>query len=238
MAETENMNCSSATCSLEPRHTITPHVSFSVLVVHERLFDTCLVVTSNILTIKPTRCTDFSKFIFGLKLHMFRSVPLSIIRSIYCTHSNGICHTGLLIACEQDQDGSFIPQINFEKLVHLVGFIIRIYHDARSPERQIHPILFTQKPFLQLFFIIRPNNDDDYCFYSSVWFHCVSKLDNRSVIENRRSEQERTNNVIYPEELCSTGKWPHIPENKRQTELVHNSVKGHLQCNTYQFTVI
>ena len=26
----------------------------------------------------------------------------------------------------------------FEKLVHLVGFIIRIYHDARSPERQIY----------------------------------------------------------------------------------------------------
>jgi len=25
----------------------------------------------------------------------------------------------------------------FEKLVHLVGFIIRIYHDARSSERQI-----------------------------------------------------------------------------------------------------
>ena len=25
----------------------------------------------------------------------------------------------------------------FEKLVHLVGFIIRIYHDARSPERHI-----------------------------------------------------------------------------------------------------
>ena len=28
----------------------------------------------------------------------------------------------------------------FEKLVHLVGFSIRIYHDARSPERQIHRI--------------------------------------------------------------------------------------------------
>jgi len=25
----------------------------------------------------------------------------------------------------------------FEKLVRLVGFIIRIYHDARSPERHI-----------------------------------------------------------------------------------------------------
>ena len=30
---------------------------------------------------------------------MFRTVPLSII-------SNGICHTGLLTACEQDQDGT------------------------------------------------------------------------------------------------------------------------------------
>ena len=32
-------------------------------------------------------------------------------------------------------------QNKFEKLVHLVGFIIRIYHDARSPETQIHTIL-------------------------------------------------------------------------------------------------
>ena len=31
----------------------------------------------------------------------------------------------------------FYPKNTFEKLVHLVGFIIRIYHVARSPERQI-----------------------------------------------------------------------------------------------------
>jgi len=31
----------------------------------------------------------------------------------------------------------FYSQNKFEKLVHLVGFSIRIYHDARSPERQI-----------------------------------------------------------------------------------------------------
>ena len=37
---------------------------------------------------------------------MFRTVPLSIIRSFHCKHSNGVCHTGLLIACEQDQDGT------------------------------------------------------------------------------------------------------------------------------------
>jgi len=29
----------------------------------------------------------------------------------------------------------------YEKLVHLVGFIIRIYHDARSPEREIYVLL-------------------------------------------------------------------------------------------------
>jgi hypothetical protein len=31
---------------------------------------------------------------------------------------------------------SFIPRIKFDKSMHLVGFIIRICHDARSHERQ------------------------------------------------------------------------------------------------------
>jgi hypothetical protein len=65
----------------------------------------------------------------------------------HCTHSNGICHTGLHTACEQDQDGTpddgqrkcpkhveFHSHDKFEKLVHLVGFIIE--HDARSRDRQ------------------------------------------------------------------------------------------------------
>ena len=34
---------------------------------------------------------------------MFRAVPLSIIGSFHCAHNNGICHTRLLTACEQDQ---------------------------------------------------------------------------------------------------------------------------------------
>jgi len=37
----------------------------------------------------------------------------------------------------------FYSKIKFEKLVHLVGFITRIYHDARSAERQI--CLFCEK---------------------------------------------------------------------------------------------
>ena len=31
----------------------------------------------------------------------------------------------------------FYSKNKFGKLVHVVGFIIRIYHDSRSPERQI-----------------------------------------------------------------------------------------------------
>ena len=30
----------------------------------------------------------------------------------------------------------FYSKNKFEKLVHVVGFLIRIYHDARSAERQ------------------------------------------------------------------------------------------------------
>jgi len=36
----------------------------------------------------------------------------------------------------------FYSKNKFEKLVHLVGFIIRIYHDARSAERQIRVFFF------------------------------------------------------------------------------------------------
>ena len=39
----------------------------------------------------------------------------------------------------------FYSKNKFEKLVHLVGFIIRIYHDAQPPERQIRVILTTFK---------------------------------------------------------------------------------------------
>jgi len=60
-----------------------------------------------ILIIKRTRYTNFSNFIFVIKFYMFRTVPLSIIRIFFhCTRSNDICHTGLLTAYEQDQDGT------------------------------------------------------------------------------------------------------------------------------------
>ena len=56
---------------------------------------------------------------------MFRTVSLSIIRSFFhWTHSNGICHVGLLTVCEQDQDenqlGALISQMYFwNKTLHV-----------------------------------------------------------------------------------------------------------------------
>ena len=59
---------------------------------------------------KTNQMHYFLKFIFGMKLYRFPTVPLSIIRSFfYCTHSEGVCHTGLLTACEQDQEGTADP---------------------------------------------------------------------------------------------------------------------------------
>ena len=57
----------------------------------------------SILMIKPTRCTNFSNLLFGIKLYMFRTVPLSIIRSFFTVHAAMVY---VLTACEQDQHGT------------------------------------------------------------------------------------------------------------------------------------
>ena len=58
---------------------------------------------TNILIIKPTRCTNFSNLIWN-KTTCFGQFLCSSSGVFHCTHSNGVCHTGLLTACEQDQD--------------------------------------------------------------------------------------------------------------------------------------
>ena len=49
----------------------------------------------------------FIKLIFGMKLNMFRTVPLSINRSfsLYTQHWYTL-HRSCRTACEQDQDGN------------------------------------------------------------------------------------------------------------------------------------
>jgi len=40
----------------------------------------------------------------------------------------------------------FYSKNKFEKFMHLVGFIVRIFHDARSPERQMLWVKFRNFP--------------------------------------------------------------------------------------------
>jgi hypothetical protein len=100
---------------------------------------------------KPTRCTNFSNLFLKWKSTCFRQFLCQSSGVFHCTHSNGMCHTGLLTACEQDQDVPFMTysclcvqwktpddkqrncpkhvefysKNKFEKLVYLVGFIIK-----------------------------------------------------------------------------------------------------------------
>jgi len=120
---------------------------------------------NNFLIIKSTRCTNFSNLFLEWNSTCFGQFLCPSSGVFHCTYSNGICHAGLLIAFEQDHDGTkFHPdparklsanvsdihllmcvqwktpddgqrncpkhveshsKNKFEKLVHLVDFIIR-----------------------------------------------------------------------------------------------------------------
>ena len=73
-----------------------------------------------------------------MKLYMFRTVPLSIIKSFSLYIQQWYMSYRLAVSkpvCPKHVE--FYSKNKFKKLMHLVGFIIRIYYDARSPERQI-----------------------------------------------------------------------------------------------------
>ena len=90
-----------------------------------------------------------------MKLYMFQAVSMSISSSfsLYTQQwymSYRFAHTGPLWVQWKTADDEqrncpkhveFYSDYKFEKLVDLVGFIIRIYHDARSPEHQTEWLL-------------------------------------------------------------------------------------------------
>jgi hypothetical protein len=99
---------------------------------------------------KPTRCTNF--------WNLFLEITSTCFRHFLCP-SSGVCWQLasklsanlydmllLYVQWKAPDDGQrnclkhieFCSKNKFEKLVHLVGFIIRIFRDARSPERQNH----------------------------------------------------------------------------------------------------
>jgi hypothetical protein len=53
------------------------------------------------LIIKPTRRTDFSNLFLEWNSTCFGQFPFPSSGVFRCTHSNGICHTGLLASCQQ-----------------------------------------------------------------------------------------------------------------------------------------
>jgi len=78
---------------------------------------------------------------------MFQTVHLSIIRSLSPYTQQLFTHMSFRFADSlrtgsgrkwfRPEPVAFYSKNKFEQLVYIVGFIIRIYHDARSHERQI-----------------------------------------------------------------------------------------------------
>jgi len=118
-----------------------------------------------VFIIKPTRCTDFSNLFLEKNSTCFGQFLCPSSGVFHRTHSNGICHTGVLTARKLSEHlydkhhccvynktllmidrgtlRNMYSQNKFEKLVNIVGFIIRIYHDARSDEsHNLHTCLF------------------------------------------------------------------------------------------------
>ena len=56
----------------------------------------------NFFVIKPNRCTNFTNFIWHETLHVSDGSSVHHQEFIHCTLSNGICHTCLQTAFEQE----------------------------------------------------------------------------------------------------------------------------------------
>jgi len=92
----------------------TAFTSYIVYLPDSKYFDshTCFsdvhvtVHCDKFLIIKPARCTNFSNLFLKWNSTCFGQFLCPSSGVFHCTHSNGICHTGLLTACDQDQDGT------------------------------------------------------------------------------------------------------------------------------------
>jgi hypothetical protein len=139
-------------------HTVQDNIGTFKCVWLTQSFDVHVAVhRDKFLKIKPTRCINFSDLFLGWNSTCFAQFLCPSSWVFHCTHSNGICHTGLLTACEQDQDGTAVRTVwhipllyvqwktpddgqrncpkhvefhsknKFEKLVRLVGCVMQNY---------------------------------------------------------------------------------------------------------------
>ena len=135
-------------------HMCSKHVeAWNKLILKQKFcVPTWLITEINILRCRVSKTS---------KRYMFRTVPLSIIRSfslytqqwhmpyslqlsanLYDIYHRSVCSKktpyGEQMNCPKHVD--FYSKNKFEKLMYQFGFIIRIYHDARSPECQMQKI--------------------------------------------------------------------------------------------------
>ena len=116
------------------------------------------------LIIKPIRCTYFSNLFLEWNSTCFGQFLCPSSGVFHCTHSNGICHTVLLTACEQDRDGTaFHPD------------------PARKLSAKLYDIIFGMKLFMNMpqvnllaFAIFRRNPDRKFITVNFVRFLNIS----------------------------------------------------------------
>ena len=141
------------------------------------LSENCTEFGYKILIIKPTRYTNFSNLFLEQNSICFGQFicPTSgvfHVPSWFC--SLAVWHIPLLyLQWKTPDDGQrncpkhveFYSKNKFEKLVHLVGFVIRMYHETRSSERQIcyktEWICINDSDFKLRDFLILNDNPDD-----------------------------------------------------------------------------
>jgi hypothetical protein len=63
-----------------------------------------VISEESVCLLKPTCCTNFSNLFLEWKSTCFGQLFCPSSGVFNCTHSNGICHTVLQTACEQDQN--------------------------------------------------------------------------------------------------------------------------------------
>ena len=123
------------------------------------------------LIIKPTGFTNFSNLFLEWNSTCFGQFLCPSSGVLYCTHSNGICHTNLLTASEQDQDGTvFYPDParklseNLYDIYHCCVYSKKTPEDGQRNcpkhvefysnnkfEKLVHPVGFIIKKTRELF---------------------------------------------------------------------------------------
>jgi hypothetical protein len=139
-----------------------------------------------ILIIKPTKCTDFSNLFWNETLHVSDSssvhhqefftvhtamvcviqVCWQLLSRILLKSCLQTCMTYTIAVCTVKNSWWWTEELSetcrvsfqnkFEKLVHLVGFIMRIRHDAWSHKCKIHSIVCKFKYVTNYYFYNLP----------------------------------------------------------------------------------